>query len=714
MNAINVTPQKSTSPPPLVPVDHDPKPLPGRRDLPLDLVVESPTNPRTYFDKDRLDELAQSIRAVGVKEDVLVRPVKATPEILAVLGEDQKGKIKLGQWVYELASGHRRRRASRMAGKDMIPAKVEHLTDAEMLELQLVAVEQHEDVQDMERARAYSRMLTQTADDGQRYTHAKIAQRIGKHASYVYRILQFNNLVQQAQEALLRRLITQSHAVELCRRQPADQYRIFMWMFGTRHRSPSEVLKDPDAVVKVSVRELRDFIARELNLDLSQAPFDPTDAKLVPEAGACAICSKRAGNQPDFTDVSKVNPKANPNVCTDKSCYDKKKEALVQLRLQQVQERQEENSPEPLTEAHQKQLKRILKSDDDKLWKKLRQQGAADQPLLQAISTVIGSSVGSSDSVSSVSCRGGTAPAVWFDQLLGKGEPSLQGKALIQAARVVLGIGTEPCDHSAVLKPKKHNGKPLPPPVKPEVLKVSNDYSYSSSAHSVRMRYKGVLFGDQYTVATPSCHKPISAVWVDGDKIGQETQICTDKSCRHGFVKQARNREEDTRLRTIRNKTQVQQQFRYQLASEVRAKFPAAIGPQETRLLSSHVIARLHDEDRKRLVKFMGWEPKKVTSNYRGTYTDYEATIQDQMQRMSNAELVKLMLTCTVLGDLGIPGYNPTEKLAADSRLRQAAAIYKVNADRVLSQVEQGAKEKREQSKQKEKKLKAKAAKGGR
>ena len=94
------------------------------------------------------------------------------------------------------------------------------------------------------------------------------------------------------------------------------------------HRSPGSILKDRKAEA-LTVRQLRDWIEREIHLDLKNAPFDAENANLLPAAGACTACPKRTGNNPLlFPEIR------NKSLCTDPTCYQAKVQALVQLRVE--------------------------------------------------------------------------------------------------------------------------------------------------------------------------------------------------------------------------------------------------------------------------------------------------------------------------------------------------------------------------------------------
>jgi ParB family transcriptional regulator, chromosome partitioning protein len=92
------------------------------RDLPLNLLTESTTNPRRQFDEASLKELAETIRSQGVLSPLLVRPLQ------------ERG--------FEIVFGARRYRAAQMAEVATVPVRIKNLTDAEVLEAQLI--ESHE------------------------------------------------------------------------------------------------------------------------------------------------------------------------------------------------------------------------------------------------------------------------------------------------------------------------------------------------------------------------------------------------------------------------------------------------------------------------------------------------------------------------------------------------------------------------------------------
>ena len=103
------------------------------REIPLDKICESKTNPRCEFNETKLTELADSIRQHGVLQAVVVRPrSESAPD------------------TYELVAGTRRFRASKLLGRETIPANIRELTDAQCLELQLIENLQRSDIHEQD------------------------------------------------------------------------------------------------------------------------------------------------------------------------------------------------------------------------------------------------------------------------------------------------------------------------------------------------------------------------------------------------------------------------------------------------------------------------------------------------------------------------------------------------------------------------------------
>ena len=280
------------------------------QEIPLRNIQESKTNPRRQFDEAKLAELAGNIRLHGVLQPVLVRPL---PD-----GEPDQ---------FELVAGARRYRASKLAGRETIPASVRELTDTQCLELQLIENLQRADVHELDEARGYAALMQLQPDT---YTVETLAEKIGRSEKYVYARLRLMHLVDEIQEAFYTGKLTVAHAFEIARLQPDDQRRALAECFP-QHRTKAALLKDKKAEA-VTVRELRQWIEREIHLDITNAPFDAQDEALLPAAGSCARCPKRTGNNPLL--FPEVRQKS---ICTDRACYRAKVEAFVQIRVKPLE-----------------------------------------------------------------------------------------------------------------------------------------------------------------------------------------------------------------------------------------------------------------------------------------------------------------------------------------------------------------------------------------
>ena len=170
-------------------------------EVPIDQIHVNPNQPRKIFDSSALQELAASIKASGVIQPVVVRRVNG---------------------AYELIAGERRWRAARQAGLDRIPAVVRDATDAESLELALVENLLREDLNPMEEAEAYHKLLAQFG-----WTQEELAQRVGRDRSSIANALRLLRLPESIQADLRGGRLTMGHALALLSlTSAADQLRL--------------------------------------------------------------------------------------------------------------------------------------------------------------------------------------------------------------------------------------------------------------------------------------------------------------------------------------------------------------------------------------------------------------------------------------------------------------------------------------------------------
>jgi ParB family transcriptional regulator, chromosome partitioning protein len=280
-------------------------------ELPLDLMDESPSNPRERYDERSLKELAGTINSVGLVQPVIVRP---HPEA--------SGR-------FELVFGSRRRRASVIAGKNTVPAIIRELNDEQVLVIQFIENEHRENLSPLSQARGYAALMK--AKPGL-YTVEELSARLGKSDNrYVAERLQLLKLIEPAQKLLGAERLPFRHAFELSRLQPEQQEKALYVCF-TGFESAEAVLARPHQTVSVSLEGLRQWVSTHCHLDLNHAPF-PLDQPLAGVV-ACKECPKRAGSAPLlFGDICQEE-----NTCLDPDCFARKKSAIVQLQVERLEQ----------------------------------------------------------------------------------------------------------------------------------------------------------------------------------------------------------------------------------------------------------------------------------------------------------------------------------------------------------------------------------------
>jgi ParB family chromosome partitioning protein len=156
-------------------------------EIELSNIEANPTQPRTIFDEEALQELATSIKELGVVQPITVREVSA-------------GK-------YMIIAGERRYRASKIAGLTKIPAYIKRVSDETMMEMALVENIQREDLNAIEIALTYQRLL-----DDYQFTQEKLSERVGKKRATVANYLRLLKLPAEIQLGLTKKEIDMGRA----------------------------------------------------------------------------------------------------------------------------------------------------------------------------------------------------------------------------------------------------------------------------------------------------------------------------------------------------------------------------------------------------------------------------------------------------------------------------------------------------------------------
>lgn len=215
--------------------------------LPLSSIDTNPFQPRTHFEKEALWELTESIRQHGIIQPVTVR--------------------KMGYDKYQLISGERRFKASKLAELVEIPCFVRIADDGTMLEMALVENIQREELDAIEVAISFQRLIEECD-----LTQEKLSERMGKKRSTVTNFLRLLKLPAEIQLAIRDKKLTMGHAKALINiSDPKLQLRIFK-------KALSESL---------SVRKLEELVREQTAKDMpdvsakaDKAPLSPQDVKL--------------------------------------------------------------------------------------------------------------------------------------------------------------------------------------------------------------------------------------------------------------------------------------------------------------------------------------------------------------------------------------------------------------------------------------------------
>ena len=185
-------------------------------EIPLDQIEANPNQPRREFDEDALEELACSIREIGIIQPITLRQVDENR--------------------FQIIAGERRWRASQMAGLTAIPAYIRTINDENIMEMALVENIQREDLNAIEIALAYEHLL-----DADGMTQEKVSERVGKSRTAITNYLRLLRLPAQVQIALQKKQIDMGHERALLAiDSPSMQIKLF-----------NEVVKNGYSVRKV-------------------------------------------------------------------------------------------------------------------------------------------------------------------------------------------------------------------------------------------------------------------------------------------------------------------------------------------------------------------------------------------------------------------------------------------------------------------------------
>ncbi len=217
----------------------------------VDKIKPNPYQPRHEFDEVKLKDLAESIRMYGILQPLIVSRKEYTSD---------DGGLKV---EYELISGERRLRASKLAGVLQVPTLIRSTEDSDRMKLELAIIEnvQREDLNPVDRARAFSRLA-----DEFNFKHTQIAEKIGKSREYVSNTLRLLSLPAEILQSVARGKISEGHTRPLL-------------MLGTRPEEQKTLFKEI-IYKKITVREA-EGIARRIAFDRARKMERMIDPEVV-------------------------------------------------------------------------------------------------------------------------------------------------------------------------------------------------------------------------------------------------------------------------------------------------------------------------------------------------------------------------------------------------------------------------------------------------
>ena len=204
----------------------------------IEKIHANPNQPRREFDAEALEELAESIRQIGIIQPITLR--------------------KMDDGTYQIIAGERRWRASQMAGLQSIPAYIRTADDEKMMQMALVENIQREDLNAIEIALAYQNLIEQY-----NLTQDALSEKVGKKRATIANYLRLLKLPAQVQMALQKREMDQGHARALLGlQQPSLQVKLYkeIQQKGYSVRQVEEMVKNINSgeTVKSGTKTLKD------------------------------------------------------------------------------------------------------------------------------------------------------------------------------------------------------------------------------------------------------------------------------------------------------------------------------------------------------------------------------------------------------------------------------------------------------------------------
>ncbi len=229
----------------------------GLEEVPIEFIQPGKYQPRTYFAEESIAELSDSIKAQGIIQPVVLRPI----------ADDR----------YEIIAGERRWRAAQLAGMESIPAVIRTVDDESAISMSLIENIQREDLNPLEEATALQRLI----DDFQ-FTHQEVAEAVGKSRSAVTNTLRLTQLAKPVAEMLVAGDLEMGHARALLTLEVNQQVKVAKQVVasGLNVRQTEELVRVAGkASDTTGVKPSQDADTRRLEQNLGQALGQPVQIR---------------------------------------------------------------------------------------------------------------------------------------------------------------------------------------------------------------------------------------------------------------------------------------------------------------------------------------------------------------------------------------------------------------------------------------------------
>ena len=222
-----------------------------QRSLPVAHLQPGKYQPRTHMDNASLEELAASIRAQGLMQPILVRPIGSG------LGEDR----------YEIIAGERRWRAAQMAGLTDVPTLIREIPDESALAMALIENIQRENLNPLEEAQGLQRLVDEFS-----MTHQEAADAVGRSRPAASNLLRLLQLVPPVQEMLMRSEIDMGHARALLPLSAVQQIQV-----AQRVAQKGMSVRDTERAVQQALKQPKEAVASRPDRDVLRLQEELSD-----------------------------------------------------------------------------------------------------------------------------------------------------------------------------------------------------------------------------------------------------------------------------------------------------------------------------------------------------------------------------------------------------------------------------------------------------